>query len=125
MQNLKVGLLGGGSWGTTVASLMTRNVPVTLWARNPDTVREINEQRSNETYLPGAVLPEKLVATHDIGECVREADVVVTSRRFGNATGMLPYSVLIDAGGVVRWVKLGALERPELEEMIRRHLPSA
>mgnify|MGYP001818752282 FL=1 len=77
MQNLKVGLLGGGSWGTTVASLMTRNVPVTLWARNPDTVREINENRSNETYLPGARLPEKLVATHDIGECVREADVVV------------------------------------------------
>ena len=77
MQNLKVGLLGGGSWGTTVASLMTRNVPVALWARNPDTVREINEQRSNETYLPGAKLPEKLVATNDIGECVREADVVV------------------------------------------------
>ena len=77
MQNLKVGLLGGGSWGTTVASLMTRNVPVTLWARNPDTVLEINEQRSNETYLPGARLPDKLVATNDIGECVREADVVV------------------------------------------------
>jgi glycerol-3-phosphate dehydrogenase len=56
---------------------MTRNVPVTLWARNPDTVLEINEQRSNETYLPGARLPDKLVATNDIGECVREADVVV------------------------------------------------
>jgi glycerol-3-phosphate dehydrogenase (NAD(P)+) len=77
MQQLKVGVLGGGSWGTTVASLMTRNVPVTLWARNPETVREINEQHSNETYLPGAVLPEKLVATNDIGECVSEADVVV------------------------------------------------
>lgn len=77
MQNLKVGLLGGGSWGTTVASLMTRNVPVTIWARNPETVREINEQHSNETYLPGVKLPEKLVATNDIGECVSGADVVV------------------------------------------------
>jgi glycerol-3-phosphate dehydrogenase (NAD(P)+) len=77
MQHLNVGVLGGGSWGTTVAALMTRNVPVTLWARNPETVREINEQRSNETYLPGAILPEKLVATNDIGECVRGADVVV------------------------------------------------
>ena len=77
MQDLKVGLLGGGSWGTTVAALMTRNVPVTLWARNADTVHEINASHSNEKYLPGASLPEKLVATNDIGECVRGADVIV------------------------------------------------
>lgn len=77
MNNLKVGLLGGGSWGTTVAALVTRNAPVTLWARNADTVREINEQHSNETYLPGARLPERLRATSDIGEAVASADVVV------------------------------------------------
>ena len=75
--NLKVGLLGGGSWGTTVASLVTRNAPVTIWARNPDTVEEINTQHSNETYLPGATLPDKLVATNDIREAVSGADVVV------------------------------------------------
>ncbi|HEY7774968.1 MAG TPA: NAD(P)H-dependent glycerol-3-phosphate dehydrogenase, partial [Kineobactrum sp.] len=77
MNNLKVGLLGGGSWGTTVAALVTRNAPVTLWARNVDTVREINERHSNETYLPGARLPERLRATSDIGEAVASADVVV------------------------------------------------
>ena len=77
MQHLKVRVLGGGSSGTTVAALITRNVPVTLWARNPDTVREINETHRNETYLPGAVIPDKLVATNDIGECVSGADVVV------------------------------------------------
>ncbi|MCP5128126.1 MAG: NAD(P)H-dependent glycerol-3-phosphate dehydrogenase [Pseudomonadales bacterium] len=77
MQNLKVGLLGGGSWGTTVAALLTRNVPVTLWARNPDTVEEINTHHTNSTYLPGAHLPEKLVATNDIAEAVSGADVVV------------------------------------------------
>jgi hypothetical protein len=32
MTNLNVGVLGGGSWGTTVASLVTRNAPVMLWA---------------------------------------------------------------------------------------------
>ena len=47
MSELKVGLLGGGSWGTTVASLVTRNAPVTLWARNRDTVEEINTQHTN------------------------------------------------------------------------------
>ncbi len=77
MPELKVGLLGGGSWGTTVASLVTRNAPVTLWARNPDTVAEINDKHTNETYLPGIELPDKLVATNDIAAAVSTADVVV------------------------------------------------
>ncbi|MBD3775003.1 MAG: NAD(P)H-dependent glycerol-3-phosphate dehydrogenase, partial [Rhodobacteraceae bacterium] len=42
MRKLKVGLLGGGSWGTSVASLVARNAPVTLWARDGATVDEIN-----------------------------------------------------------------------------------
>jgi glycerol-3-phosphate dehydrogenase (NAD(P)+) len=77
MTELKVGLLGGGSWGTTVASLVTRNVPVKIWARNPETVNEINNQHTNERYLPGARLPEKLVATNDIYEAVYDADVII------------------------------------------------
>ncbi|MDH3992911.1 MAG: NAD(P)H-dependent glycerol-3-phosphate dehydrogenase, partial [Gammaproteobacteria bacterium] len=34
-------------------------------------------QRTNKRYLPGATLPEKLVATNDIGEAVRDADVII------------------------------------------------
>lgn len=74
---LKVGLLGGGSWGTTVASLITRNAPVTLWARNSAVVEEINTQHSNEKYLPGASLAAALRATDDVAEAVSTADVVV------------------------------------------------
>ena len=77
MKNLKVGLLGGGSWGTTVASLVSRNAPVTLWARNPKTVEEINSLHTNSTYLPGAKLPDKLKASNDIAETVSGADVVI------------------------------------------------
>ena len=76
-RTLQVGLLGGGSWGTTVASLVSRNAPVTLWARNPDTVNEINTQHTNEVYLPGARLPVKLAATNDIAEAVKTADVII------------------------------------------------
>ncbi len=74
---LKVGLLGGGSWGTTVASLVSRNAPVTLWARNPETVTEINSLHTNSVYLPDATLPARLNATHDISEAVGSADVVI------------------------------------------------
>ena len=36
-------------------------------------------------------------------------------RRYGNREGMLPYSVLVDARGIIRWTRLGALTLDELE----------
>ncbi len=77
MGRQRVAVLGGGSWGTTVAALVTRNAPVTLWARNPQTVEEINTRHSNTTYLPGADLPAKLTATADLPTAVEGADLVV------------------------------------------------
>lgn len=75
--NLKTGLLGGGSWGTTVAALIARNTPVTMWARDQATVDEINTQHSNAKYLPDAVLPDDVRATTDIEEAVAGMDVIV------------------------------------------------
>ncbi|MEL7271451.1 MAG: NAD(P)H-dependent glycerol-3-phosphate dehydrogenase [Bacteroidota bacterium] len=74
---LKVGLLGGGSWGTTVASLTARNADTTLWARNEETVKEINEQRTNSKYLPGALLNKNLKASASIADTVKDADLLV------------------------------------------------
>ncbi len=72
-----VAVLGGGSWGTTIAAVVSRNARVTLWARDPDTVEEINTRHTNHRYLGEQALPAKLHATGDIGQAVREADVVV------------------------------------------------
>lgn len=74
---LKVGLLGGGSWGTTVASVVSRNAPITLWARDAETVESINTHSENRKYLPGIALPPALGATADMGEVVAGADVLV------------------------------------------------
>lgn len=75
--NLKAALLGGGSWGTTVASLIARNAPVKLWARDESTVDEINGQHTNSKYLPGARLSSKLEATTSIRKAVSKCDVLV------------------------------------------------
>jgi glycerol-3-phosphate dehydrogenase (NAD(P)+) len=40
-------------------------------------VSEINTQHTNDIFLPGVTLPEKLVATNDLEEAVRGADVIV------------------------------------------------
>lgn len=74
---LRTGLLGGGSWGTTVASLTARNSPTTMWARDAHTVEEINKYHRNEKYLKGVTLNESLRATTSIKEAVKDADVIV------------------------------------------------
>jgi len=74
---IRAAILGGGSWGTTVASLVARNVPAILWARSAETVNDINTNHANERYLPGGRLTQGLRATTSIEEAVRGADVVI------------------------------------------------
>ena len=50
---------------------------------------------------------------------VGTTDAILVGRRFGNRAGMLPYSVLVDSDGIVRWAYLGALDKQELETQIQ------
>ena len=74
---MRVTVLGAGSWGTTVASLVSKHNDTMLWARNPDLAVEIREQHTNSGYLPDLPLPDRLGATSDLAEAVSEADLVV------------------------------------------------
>jgi len=74
---IRVAVIGGGSWGTTVAHLAAHNQPTILWARRKELADQINEERQNGEYLAGYRLHEALRATSSIEEAVREADVVV------------------------------------------------
>lgn len=74
---IRLSVIGGGSWGTTVAHLAAHQVPTLLWARRPELADEINLQHSNERYLPGYQLHPDLRATSDLAEAVEQADVIV------------------------------------------------
>src|ERR1700735_2455337 len=74
----KVVVLGGGSWGTTVASICARRGPTLQWVRSEETAKDINENHRNTNYLgEDHVLSESLRATTDFAEAARSADVVV------------------------------------------------
>jgi len=49
-------------------------------------------------------------------------DVMLVGRQYGNRAGMLPYSVLIDADGIIRWAHLGALTRKDLDQQLEKTL---
>jgi glycerol-3-phosphate dehydrogenase (NAD(P)+) len=73
----RVAVIGAGSWGTAVASLVANNAPATLWARRPELAKEIAVDHVNGSYLPGVQLPERLCATASLEEAVVGAEVVV------------------------------------------------
>jgi glycerol-3-phosphate dehydrogenase (NAD(P)+) len=74
---MKVTVLGGGSWGTTMASLVAPRHPTVLWARDPEVAQQINERHVNAAYLPGFDLAPELVATSDLEEAARHADLLI------------------------------------------------
>jgi glycerol-3-phosphate dehydrogenase (NAD(P)+) len=75
----KLAVLGGGSWGTTVASLVSRNADVMLWARDSQTVTDINTRHVNSRYLGEAKLNPTLLASTDIEAVVTDADAVLVA----------------------------------------------
>ena len=73
----RVAVLGGGSWGTTVASIVSRSAPTVLWSRSPATVADVNDTRRNRRYLGDVELHAGLSATASLEGAVEDADVVV------------------------------------------------
>lgn len=71
-------VLGGGSWGTTVASICARRGPTLQWVRSQETADDVNDNHRNTRYLGDDVtLPESLRATTDFSEAAHQADVIV------------------------------------------------
>lgn len=72
----RICVVGGGSWGTTIAALAAQSTDTVLWARREELVAEINEHHTNSTYLGDHQLPIALRATSELGAAVSDADVI-------------------------------------------------
>jgi len=100
-------VLGAGSWGTTVASLVARRHETILWARDAEVAKTITTEHVNPLYLPGFTLTPKLAATSDIEEATCGADLLVVgvpSSGFRRA--------LVDAAPYMRpWIPVVSLAK--------------
>lgn len=76
---MRVGVIGAGSWGTTLANLLSkRGEKVCLWSYEADVADAVNTEHRNPVYLPDVQLHEGLEATASLEEAVAGADVVVS-----------------------------------------------
>jgi glycerol-3-phosphate dehydrogenase (NAD(P)+) len=68
----KIGVIGAGAWGTALAYAAAQaGRTVTLWAREPDVIRQIQASGENGMFLPGVQLPKSLAATGDIATAAK------------------------------------------------------
>ena len=74
---MQVTVLGAGSWGTTMATLIAARHPTMIWARNSETAAEIDGAHTNDAYLSGFTLPEQLMATDDLEKAMRHAELLI------------------------------------------------
>ena len=75
---MKVGVVGAGSWGTTLADLLARKGhDVALWAREPEVVESIRQRLVNELFLAGFPLDPSLSASDALSDVVSGAELLV------------------------------------------------
>jgi len=75
---VKIGILGGGGWGTTLAILLdSRDHEVRLWVYEADETERMRRTRENTTFLPGVRIPERVEITNSQSEAVRSAEAIV------------------------------------------------
>ena len=77
----KVGVMGGGSFGTAMATLLARNKPegldVVILVRSEKDADAINDTHRNAKYLPEYELPEIVRATTDPSVALAGADFII------------------------------------------------
>lgn len=77
-QDLKIGVVGAGSWGTALANLLAgKGYELDLWVFEPEVCRQIEKQRENKVFLPGVTLSPNLKPTNDLAAAVGQKDVVL------------------------------------------------
>ncbi len=145
---MKIGVIGGGAWGTALAALSAEQGDTVLWARNADVVAMINRDHANAAYLPDVMLPAALKATCDLldlrdcgalvlavpAQSLRDfgaqiaqqlpghTPIVIASKGIEISSGLLPGDVLAE---VLPGRPLAILSGPNFATEIARGLPAA
>lgn len=75
---MKIGILGSGAYGLALCSVLCDNkCNITIWTRFVEERDKLIKDRCDKKRLPGFEIPEKVLITTDIEECLREKDLII------------------------------------------------
>jgi glycerol-3-phosphate dehydrogenase (NAD(P)+) len=74
----RIGVVGGGSWGTALAQHMAcKGWAIDLWVREEEVRRQIEKHRVNETFLKGVSLSSSIRPVESFEEVSSNKDLVI------------------------------------------------
>ncbi len=77
ISEIKIGVVGAGSWGTAIANLLgSKGFKIDLWAYEKEVKDQIETYRENKIFLPGFSLSTNIFPSNDIAEVVSEKDLI-------------------------------------------------
>jgi glycerol-3-phosphate dehydrogenase (NAD(P)+) len=122
----RIGIIGGGAWGTALGQTLVRaGRAVTLWAHRAETVAAINDTHENTLFLPGVALDPALRATADLAEAAAADAVllVVPAQHLRGVTAQMILAPGVPAVICAKGIELasGAL----MTEVVAETLPQA
>lgn len=125
----KVSVIGAGSWGTALASVLARNGhEVTIWSIMEEEIAMLKEKREHVTKLPGVKLSEEIGLTTNIEEAVvgRELLVLAVPSVFTRSTAKNMQS-FVKEGQLIVNVAKGIEEKTlmVLSDIIKEEIPQA
>jgi glycerol-3-phosphate dehydrogenase (NAD(P)+) len=75
---MNITIVGAGSWGIGLASLLTRNLhTVKMWSHCKEEVDMINTNHQIDKYLPGYIIPKEIVVYNDLEKALEGAEMIV------------------------------------------------
>jgi glycerol-3-phosphate dehydrogenase (NAD(P)+) len=75
---LQIGVIGAGSWGTTLANLLAKKgLNITLWAYEEELITSLAATQENTLYLPGIKLSSTIVPTGSLKDVCQGKDLIL------------------------------------------------
>ncbi len=152
MKQMKIGYLGAGSWGFTLACLLgSKGHEVTLWSQREEIIRILNKQRkhpkiphyqANKNVIFSPELKDALEGMDLVIESVSssglrpvleqvlalnnlKAPLVITSKGIEQNSGLLLPEVAVEVLGENYRARIGCLSGPSLADEVIHHLPTS
>lgn len=124
---MKIAVIGSGSWGSAISVLLAeKDNDVYLWSWIQEETDRLNRDRENKEFLPGIPFPDNITCTHDMKECIENAEVIVTAAPSPatrtTAKQMAPF---VKKGQIIVNISKGLEGELRLSEVYKSEIPQA